>query len=218
MLTLAVEKRDALGKKAKRIRAEGKMPAVLYGKKQQALSIAVPHRAFEKIFKEAGYSTVIALEGLGDVKEALIHDVAVDPVKDTPRHADFYVIEKGQKVQVQIPIEFTGVSPAVKEFGAILVKVVHELEVEAEPAKLPQYILVDISSLVDLESQILVKDIVVPEGVRLLADAEDVVVLTNEAVEEKIEETVAPDLSTIEVAKKGKQEEAVTEESVEKEK
>jgi large subunit ribosomal protein L25 len=215
MLTLAVEKRDVLGKKSKKIRAEGKMPAVLYGKKEQAMPIAVSHRAFEKIFKEAGYSTVVALEGLGSTKEALIHDVAIDPVKDTPRHADFYVIEKGQKVQVEVPIEFEGVAPAVKELGGFLVKVLHTVEVEAEPSNLPQEIVVDVSSLVDFTSQICIKDLRVPAGVVILGNPEEVVVLASEAVEEKIEETVAPDLSTIEVAKKGKQEE-VTEESAEK--
>ncbi len=216
MLTLAIEKRDFVGKKAQKIRAEGKMPAVLYGKKEQATSISVAHRAFEKIFKEAGFSTVVALEGLGSTKQALIHDVAMDPVKDTPRHADFYIIEKGQKVQVEIPIEFEGVAPAVKELGGVLVKVIHTVEVEAEPANLPQNIIVDVSKLVDFTSQICIKDLHVPEGVVILGSPDEVVVLASEVVEEVVEETVAPDLSTIEVEKKGKKEEEVAEDSTSK--
>ena len=154
MFTLAIEKRDVTGKKTKKMRAEGNMPAVFYGKKEPSTSISVSYRAFEKVFKEAGYSAVVALLGLGETKEALIHDVAIDPVKDTPRHADFYIVEKGQKVHVEIPIEFEGVAPAVKELGGVLVKVIHTVEVEAEPARLPQNIIVDVSSLVDFTSQI----------------------------------------------------------------
>lgn len=208
MLTLTIEKREALGKKAKKLRCDGKLPAVLYGKKEKSLPIAIDFRAFEKVWKEAGMNTVVALQGGDGVKEALIHDVDVDPVRDTPRHVDFYVIEKGQTVQVNIPIEFIGIAPAVKELGGVLVKVMHELEVEAEPAKLPQHIVVDLSSLVNFESQILVKDIAVPPGVTFLTDPEEVIVLASEAVEEKEETPPAPDLSTIEVLKKGKQETA----------
>lgn len=211
MLTLAIEKRDTLGKKARKIRAEGRMPAVLYGKKEPSMSISVPYRAFEKIFKEAGYSAVVVLEGVGGTKEALIHDVAMDPVKDVPRHADFYIIEKGQKVQVEIPLEFEGVAPAVKELGGVLVKVIHVVEVEAEPARLPQSIIVDLTLLVDFSSQICIKDLHVPEGVIILGSPDEVVVLASEAVEEVAEETAAPDLSTIEVEKKGKKEEVAEE-------
>ncbi len=207
MLTLTIEKRNSVGKAVKKIRAEGKMPAVLYGKKEPSTPISVAQGSFEKVFKEAGYSTVVILEGIGDAKEALIHDVVLDPVKDVLKHADFYVIEKGQKVQVEVPIEFEGVAPAVKELGGMLVKVLHTIEVEAEPSRLPQSIVVDVSSLTDFTSQILIKDLRVPEGVVILGNPEEVVVLANEAVEEKVEEALAPDLSTIEVAKKGKQEE-----------
>ena len=208
MLTLMLEKRDVIGKKMKQMRADGKMPAVFYGKKEKATSVSVEQRAFEKVFKEAGYNTVIMLEGIGSTKEALIHDVATDPVRDTPRHVDFYIIEKGQKVQVEVPIEFEGIAPAVKELGGVLVKVLHTVEVEAEPSRLPQEIIVDVSSLVDFNSQICIKDLRVPDGVLILGNPEEVVVLASEAVEEKVEEVAAPDLSTIEVAKKGKQEEA----------
>jgi len=215
MLTLTIEKRNELGKKAKKLHGEGKLPAVLYGKKEKALPIALNFLAFEKVWKQAGMNTVIALEGAGAVKEALIHDVDVDPVRDIPRHVDFYVIEKGQKVQVNVPIEFIGVSPAVKELGGVLVKVMHELEVEAEPARLPQHIIVDLSSLVDFESQIVVGDITVPEGVMLLAGPEEVIVLVSEVTEEAEEPALAPDLSTIEVEKKGKQETAEGESAAE---
>lgn len=206
MTTISVEARNILGKKAKKLAAAGKMPAVFYGKRELATSISVSLREFEKVWKEAGESSVVSLSGLGDEKQALIHTVAVDPVRGTPVHADFYIVEKGQKVEVAIPLEFVGVAPAEKELGGTMVKVLHELLVEGEPANLPHRLTVAISSLTEFESQILCRDIFLPPGVTLLASPEDVVAMVSEVVEEVAEEAPA-DLSSIEVEKKGKPEE-----------
>jgi large subunit ribosomal protein L25 len=122
-------------------------------------------------------------------------------------HADFYVPEKGKKVEVEVPLEFVGVSTAVKDLGGTLVKVMHEIEVEALPKDLPHSIKVDISKLIDVEAQILAGDLALPEGVSLITEAEEVVASIAVAEEEK--EVAAPaDLSQIELAeKKGKKEE-----------
>jgi large subunit ribosomal protein L25 len=136
--------------------------------------------------------------------EVLIQDIDLDPVTDNVRHADFYVIEKGKKVTVHIPLEFAGVSPAVKDLGGILVKVLHELEIEAMPKDLPHNLSVDISKLATFEDRILAKDVTLPAGVTLLTKPEEVVASVSEAVEEVVE--VAPvDLTAIEVEKKGKE-------------
>jgi len=210
MTTLIIEPRSILGKKSKKLIAAGKMPAVFYGKKEPATPIAVSLRDFEKAWKEAGESSVVTLSGVGALKQALIQDVAVDPVKGVPRHVDFYIVEKGQKVHVAVLLEFSGVSPAEKELGGTLVKVLHELLVEGELANLPHHLQVDVSSLKDFDSQILCRDIVLPPGITLLASAEDVVALVSE-VQEEVAEEVPVDLSSIEVEKKGKQEEAAKE-------
>ncbi|OGG48122.1 hypothetical protein A2761_00615, partial [Candidatus Kaiserbacteria bacterium RIFCSPHIGHO2_01_FULL_51_33] len=155
--------------------------------------------------------SVISLSGVGEEKEALIHDVDFEPITGEPRHADFYIIEKGRKVQVKVPLNFIGIAPAVKEMGGILVKVIHEVEVEAIPKDLPHEIEVNISKLENFESKIEVKDITVPTGVKILAKPDEVVALVSEAKEEELE--VAPeavDLSAIEVEKRGKEEEAAT--------
>ena len=152
--------------------------------------------------KEAGESSVIELDGVGDAKEALIHEVDFHPVSGDLRHADFYIIEKGKKVTVKIPLEFIGESPAVKELNGMLVKVMHELEIEVLPKDLPQLIEVNISKLKAFESRILVSDISLPSEAIALAPADEVIALVSEAVEEIEEETEAPDLSEIEVEKK----------------
>lgn len=205
MLSLKAEIRDTktdIGD----IRSAGNMPAVFYGKKEKSTPISISKVDFLKAWKQAGESTVISLETPNGAVESLIHDIDFDPITGSPRHADFYVFEKGHKVEVEVPLEFVGVSPAVKDLGGTLVKVMHGLEIEAMPKDLPHNIEVDISSLTSFESQILAKDVVMPDGVKLLNNPEEVIALVSAPREEK-EEVAAPvDLSQIEVEKKGKEE------------
>jgi len=206
MLLLKVAKREE-NQKPERLRKEGKIPAVFYGRKEASTPVAVIAREFDTVFRAAGESTIITLEGVGEPKEALIHDVDVHPVTGAVRHADFYVIEKGKKLTVDVPLVFVGESPAVKDLGGVLVKVIHELEIEALPKDLPHEITVDISSLVDFEGQVVVGDLALPEGVVATLDGDEVVAMVSEPKEEE-EEPSAVDMSAIEV--EGEKKEAAT--------
>ncbi|MCR4276061.1 MAG: 50S ribosomal protein L25 [Candidatus Parcubacteria bacterium] len=214
MLTLTVEKRlttQADGKVgAPALRRAGSIPAVVYGAHHASTSITVPAIAFEKVLREAGEATIVSLAGLGEALPTLIHEVDRDPLTNHPRHVDFYAVTKGEKVEVAIPLEFVGASPAV-EAGANLVKVMHEVEVKADPMNLPHNIEVDLSLLKIINDQIRAKDLVLPLGVELMSEPDEVVVLIQEVVEEK-EEVIAPaDIGSIEVEKKGKEEEGAPE-------
>jgi large subunit ribosomal protein L25 len=212
MLHLKIDRRDS-GTKPEKLRKEGRLPAVFYGRKEESVPIAVSEQEFERVWREAGESTILSLEGVGEPKEALIHDVAVHPVSGKPLHADFYVIEKGRKLEVEVPLEFVGVAPAVKDLGGSLVKVLHELEIEALPKDLPHGIKVDISGLVDFESYLAVKDLALPAGVTALVDPNDIVVSVAEPKEEIEEEAPAEiDMASIEVAGEKGKEEKLTEE------
>lgn len=205
-MQLAVEKRDTKVAAAV-VRRGGLMPAVVYGRKEASTPISVSRKEFEKIFKTAGSATVITLKGLGEEKDALIHDVEFHAVSGEPLHADFYAIEKGQTVTVSVPLEFDGVSPAVKDFGGILVKVIHEIEMEVLPKDLPSVIHVDISKLSALDSQILVSDLKLPASAILSVPADEVVAMIDTAKEET-EEVATMDLSAIETSvERGKKEE-----------
>lgn len=205
MLTLKAEIRD-LNTKPTDIRKAGRVPAVFYGKKEASTPISIRQIDFLKVWKEAGESSVVTLNTPEGDKESLIHDVDLDPVTGQPRHADFYVFEKGHKVEVALPIEFEGSSPAVKDLGGTLVKVVHELKIEAMPKDLPHHIIIDVSPLAQFGDQIIAKDIKLPHGVELKINPEDVIVTVAAPREEKEEEALPVDLSTIEVEKKGKEE------------
>jgi large subunit ribosomal protein L25 len=203
MLTLPFETRNT-EETLHAVRTGGKVPAVFYGPKEESTSIIVKASEFKKVWKEAGESSIIVLKNGTEEHEALIQEVDVHPVTDIPRHIDFYVIEKGKKLEVEVPLTFVGVSAAVKDLGGTLVKVMHDLPIEALPKDLPHDIQVDISLLTDLNSQILVKDLKLPAGVEAKVDLEEVVAAVTVKAEE-VEEVAPADISSIEMSvEKGK--------------
>ncbi len=205
-MELAVTKRD-ITKKPKNLREEGVLPAVIYGRSEKSTPISVDRKTFEKLYRAAGESSVITLTGLDGNKSALIQQVDVHPVTGVALHADFYAIEKGQKVTVSIPLEFDGVSPAVKELGGILTKVMHEIEIECDPSELPHAIHVDVSKLATLDDQIKVSDLKFPASATVSLEPEEVVAMISVAQEES-EEPAVMDLSAIETSvERGKKEE-----------
>jgi len=205
MITLSASKRTNESPRA--LLKEEKIPAVYYGAGSDAVSISVPVKDFIRIFKEAGETTAVTLDFGKEKVTTLVHNIQRDAVTNIPIHADFLVIDMNKEIEVNIPIEFTGLADAEKTGLGIVVKVLHEIKVSALPANLPHAFTVDVTSLSTLGSQIQVKDIVLPKGVVLIDNPEEVVVLVSAFKEEK-EEPVAPiDLSAIEVEKKGKKEE-----------
>jgi large subunit ribosomal protein L25 len=205
MLKLTAQERD-VKTNAESFRKKGLLPGVFYGPKEKPVAIILNKIDFVKILREAGESTVIGLQTSKGEIEVLIREVSYEAVRGEPIHVDFYVPEKGKTVAVHIPLIFVGTSLAIKDLGGTLVKVLHEIEVEAFPKDLPHDIKIDISALKDLDSQILAQDIPLPAGVTLLAEAEEVVAAISVA-EEETEEATPLDISSIEVEKKGKKEE-----------
>ena len=211
MNTLTATKRSKTDKLAI-IRSNGMIPAVVYGARVENTQISVPSTLFTKLLKTAGETSTIVLEIAGEKAtdkvtkvDVLIHDVQVDPVKGFPIHVDFLAIDMNKPIEVAVPLEFVGIAPAEKDGLGVLVKALHEVEIKALPKDIPHTLPVDLSSLITLENQIHVKDIVLPKGVALLTELDEVVALVAE-VKEEVE--VAPvDLSAIEVEKKGKKEE-----------
>lgn len=209
------------------IRNNGMVPAVVYGARVENTLISVSSIDFEKILKIAGESSTIVLELKNDEAEkvlptsrtesikkidVLIHEVQVDPIKGFPIHIDFLAIDMNKPVEVTIPIEFTGIAPAEKDGLGVLVKVMHEVEIEALPKDLPHNFSVDLSTLIALDDQIHVKNISLPKGVKMITDENEVIALIT-SIKEEVVETAPVDLSAIEVEKKGKKEEAETESS-----
>lgn len=204
--TLAFQKRD-MKMSAAALRRAGKLPAVFYGRKTVSTPISISAAEFLKVWKMAGENAVVMLTSPDGEVETLIHEVDRHPVSGAFRHADFYAFEKGQKLKIKVPIEFVGVAPAVKDLGGVLVKVLHELEIEAEPRYLPHKIEADISSLKAFGNVLTAKELKLPASVMLVTSVDEVVASVYEPKEE-VSPEAPPDLSAIEVVKKGKEEEA----------
>ncbi len=213
-LILNIEKRDLSKKFPEPNKVESlteNIKGVFYGPKEENTPITIPYADFKKTWREAGGSSLITLKGVGEDKEAVIQAIDFDPITDNPRHVDFYIIERGKKMEVVIPLEFVGESQAVKELGAILMKTLYELKIEVLPKDLPKSIEVDISALVDFDSQILAKDLKLPESATIVGDEEEVIAIVTESKEEEEEISVTEDISEVEVEQKGKDEEKTEE-------
>jgi large subunit ribosomal protein L25 len=206
MFAIKAEKRD-LDIKMDVLRKSGKIPAVFYGAGKETTSISIPNIEFKKVWRDAGESSPVQVSVDGVNIDVLIHEVQLDPVSDEPIHVDFLAIDMKKKIRVNVPIVFEGISNAVKSGVGNLVKVLHEIEIEAMPSDLPHNLIADISKLETLSDNIAVSDIKLPAGVVAITAGHEVVASVVAQVEEK-EEVAAPiDLSTIEVEKKGKKEE-----------
>jgi large subunit ribosomal protein L25 len=199
-INLESEKRDVIGKGVKKLRKEGLIPAILYGNKLAPQSISVNRRDFERVYGEAGESTIIDLEiGKKNKVNVLIHDVQRDPLSGNFSHVDFFQIRMDQKIETGVPIEIIGEAPAVKELGGVLVKNVDDIPVRCLPADLPPKFVVDVSKLKTFEDHFVVKDLNISEKIKVLVEPETIVALVAPprseeelaSLEEKVEEDVS---------------------------
>ena len=191
MLVLDVKARVE-NESADTLRKNGAVPAVFYGPKEAATAISVDARKLASVWREAGETTIVTLKGLGEDKDTLIHDAQFHPINGQLLHADFYVLEKGKKIKISVPLEFEGVSPAEKS-GHILVKALHEIEIEVAPAELPHHLLVDLTKLANVGDHITAAQIKLPPSATLITHAEEIVASVTAFVEEKAEITPAPE-------------------------
>lgn len=191
MLALEVKPREA-GDTPEGLRRNGSVPAVFYGPKEESTPISIDARKLERVWKEAGETTIVTLQGVGSDKDTLIHDAQFHPVTGKLLHADFYVLEKGKKITIKVPLEFEGVAPAEKA-GHIVVKALHEVEIEVAPAELPHHLVVDLIKLVNVGDHILATQIALPPSATLITHGEEIVASVTEFREEVEEITPAPE-------------------------
>jgi large subunit ribosomal protein L25 len=194
--------REKKGRQAKQELRENLLPAVMYGHGTASRSISIPRSEFLKVFKLAGYSSLIdvTLNNEATVK-TLIKDVQRDPVSHEPIHIDFYQVRMDEEMTATVPIRFVGESAAVKSAGGTLVKSLDEIVVKCLPKDLPHDIEVNLVSLATFEDAIAIKNIQPPAGVVFVTDAEVVIATVSRPLTEeelkKLEETSTADLSAI---------------------
>lgn len=164
------------------------LPAVLYGKGLENQVLKIKKLDFEKVFSAAGESNLINLDyGSGEVK-VLVKDIQRDILKYTFTHVDFYQVNMKEKIKAEITLHFVGEAKAVKELGGMLMREIHELEVECLPTDLVDHIDVDISVLKTFDDVIKIKDLILPPNMKLMHHHDEDMVA--QVVEPKAEEEV----------------------------
>jgi len=186
--------RPETGRNAKKLREAGSIPGILYGRDFENMNLAFERKEFEKVYKEAGSSTIVDL--VVDGKEhlnTLILEAQHDPVSDKILHADLYKVNMKEEIHTEIPLSFVGESPAVKDLEGNMITNKDAVEVKCLPDKLVSEIEVDISKLKTFDDIIKISDLVIPEGIELLADPEEIIVqVTAPRTEEELEEIETP--------------------------
>jgi large subunit ribosomal protein L25 len=202
---LNAKKRAVLGKKVKRLRKSGFLPANIYGKKVKSESVELALVDFEKVFKRSGKTGLIELLVDGKSHPVLIHNIQYDPVKSTPLHADFYQVDLHEKVAAKVPVVLIGVAPAVSGKVGVMLTLLNQIEVEALPADLPDKVEIKVDHLSEVNQSIKVSDIKLSDKVKILADSKlDVVkiapLVSKEAEKLAAEEEVAKAAAAAEAA------------------
>ncbi len=193
-LVLNATLREITGRKVANLRAQGLIPAVLYGHNFDNKNLSVNYKEFVHIYDQAGESTLVDLKvDNGEEFKVLIQDVQLHPVTDKIIHVDLRAVSLDEKIEAYIPLKFVGISPAVKELGGTLVTPLEEIQVKALPQSLVHEIEVDISVLTDFNSAIHIRDLQIPEGIEVLDDEDLAVAIVEAPAQEEIEEEVSPE-------------------------
>lgn len=189
-IPLKAEEREILGKKVKKLRKMGLIPAHVYGNNVETEHVSVRQIDFLKVYDQAGETGLVDLKiGAEKTRPVLIRNFEVHPLNGSPIHIDFYQVNLKEKVTVPVPIVLEGDEPELVHTGeAVVVQPISEVEVEALPTDLPESLVINISSLKVIDDAIQVSAIKVPEGVTVLADPEAVVVKLDNAVTEEMQQ------------------------------
>jgi len=182
---LKAEKRTVLGKKVKKLRREGLMPANVYGKNLASVALQVKTADFEKIHKEVGETGLVDLEFDGKAKPVLIKNLQKNFQNNTPLHADFFQVNLKEKIKAMIPLVLSGEPQAVTDKAGMLLQSLSDVEVEALPEKLPENIEISVEHLAAVGEGITVADLKAPADVTILTDETQTIA--------KIAELVAPE-------------------------
>ena len=202
--------REIRGRKTVALRAQGQVPAVMYGFETEPKNLVLDRNAFTKVYGQAGESTVVDLEIDGTKHSVLISEIQRDPLTDFITHADFRRVDPKRKIEAKIPLKLVGMAPAVKELGGTLLQTLEEVEVMSLPDALVHEIEVDVTGLVTFDDVIRVKDVVVPEGIEVKSDLEQAVASVQPPRSEEelaaLDAAVDGDISKVEVLTEKKEE------------
>lgn len=217
-IEVSAVRRTALGKSVKHLRREGLVPAVIYGHREEPVSLQLEARELAPALARAGEASLVTLRVVGEKEPrmALAREVQREPLTGKLVHVDFYQVVMTEKLTTQVPLAFVGSAPARSLADSMMLEALNEVEVECLPGDLVASIQVPVDSLRTFDDTIHVRDIVAPPGVTILTDPEEMVVkVVPVRVEVEAVEVAPAPAAEIEVIGKGKKEEEVAEETKE---
>jgi large subunit ribosomal protein L25 len=210
---LKASPRTTTGRHVRALRRTGLLPGVLYGHNVEPVNISMDARDAARVLARLSSSSLITIDVDGKEYPSLVREKQMNYIKRSLIHVDFQVVSLTEKIRANVGIVLTGNSIAVKDFNAMLINGLTELEVEAFPQDLPERVVVDISPLLKIGDAIHVKDIVLPENVTVMSAKDEMIVLATAPAKEEVEEVVTPEAAVVaegtepEVIEKGKKEE-----------
>ncbi|WP_376790935.1 50S ribosomal protein L25 [Thermoflexus sp.] len=205
-LVLNAKVRTVVGKQVKALRRQGWIPAVLYGRHIQPFPLQVESKELQRVLAQArGGARLITLQVDGETYLALIREVQREPIQRQILHVDFQAVEMTEKIRVEVPVVFTGASPAVERGEGVLVHGLTHVEIECLPQDLIEAITVDLSALDRVDAAIYVRDLQVPPGVTVVSDPDELIALVTAPEVEMAEEAAMPaEAPEVEVIGRGK--------------
>jgi large subunit ribosomal protein L25 len=217
-LTIKCEKRDVFGKNAsRRLRREGKVPAVLYGRNEPSTHLVIQKKDIFGILRsESGENTIFKTSFDSEYKDTMIKEFQADPVTDEILHIDLILIAMDKAVRVSVPIIVEGEAVGVKTEGGFVELITREVEVECLPEDIPEHIEVDISDL-HLHQSIKIEEMKFPKGVENMSDPQTLVVLIEAPAKEEEIVKEEEEEEEVEVMAEGEQPEVIKKEKEEEE-
>lgn len=214
-IVINASKRTIVGKQVGTLRREGKLPGVIYGHKVDPIAITMDQKEASHVLNTATSSSIIEVNLEGVEYATLVREKQKDYLKNRFLHVDFQAVSQTEKIRADVGIEFINISPAVKDYSAVIVEGMTEIKVEALPKDLPERFIVDLSLLKQIGNAVYVKDLTVPAEVHVIDSAEEMVVMAAAPALEEIEPVAVTEevAAEPEVIEKGKKEEEVPEQT-----
>nr|BAL56873.1 50S ribosomal protein L25 [uncultured Chloroflexota bacterium] len=206
-IVLNATPRQVTGKKVKALRRQGLLPAVIYGKHFDPMPLFLDAHEASKVLAHLSTSSLVTLRIDGKEYPALVREKQRDFIKNRLLHVDFLAVSMTEKIRTTVAIELVGTAPAVKEYNAVLVTGLDEVEIECLPSDLPDRIVVDLSALKEIGDGIYVRDLALSDRIRVLDDPDELIVVATSFEAEEEGEAVAAEGAEPEVIERGKKEE-----------
>ncbi len=188
-VVLNATRREVIGKQVGALRRSGKLPAVLYGYRIESTPIMLDAHETSLKLSHLTSSSLITIQLDGKEYPTLVRERQRDHIKNRLLHLDFQAVSLTEKIRAKVSIELTGTAPAVREFNAVIVHGMTEVEVEGLPQELPERFVVDLSSLSEIGDGFRVRDLVLADKVEILGDPDEMIVVASAPrVEEVVEE------------------------------